>query len=547
MWRHEERILHETLLHRGVSFALALGLFLSGGGHFPNAQASVPCTTACYVNATTGNDANNGDTPATAKRTIQAGINAVSPSGIVHVHAGTYTENLNVPKPMTLDGAGNSSKLIPAISNPNCGGGRGGSLCPGGSNLILIQANNVTIRDLLLDGNNPALTGVLSGGIDVDARNGIITDHNLGVFNNLTVDGVTVKNIFLRGIYASSGGSFDFHGNSITNVQGSPSSIAMFNFGGAGIMANNDVSWANDAISSNHSRGVRMLNNTVTHSQSGLHTDNAGDGGGTPDLIQGNRVSDCQIDSYGIFVFVPYIAPTVEDNTMRGCAVAFSAWGGAFSPSPTVTTVIRDNVFDGKNAPVSGSNTSDGIYVTTDQIGFGDNNTSEAFINNSVRNFDFGLQVTQKNGKTSTVTVDRSRIAKNDTGLDNEASMLSVTNSCIQQNGDGFVNRSLGVTVAHRNSIKGNSQFAVDNLAGNVLNAENNWWGTPTGAKLVGPNRINSAAAVDAVPFLTSDDDTCKFNGDTEDEYGGERDGSVHHRPEDTHHANGHRGRDNDK
>ncbi len=53
---------------------------------------SGPCTTTCYVNDATGNDVNNGDTPATAKKTVQAGIDAVSAGGTVRVYPGNYVE-----------------------------------------------------------------------------------------------------------------------------------------------------------------------------------------------------------------------------------------------------------------------------------------------------------------------------------------------------------------------------------------------------------------------------------------------------------------------
>ena len=99
-------------------------------------------------------------------------------------------------------------------------------------------------------------------------------------FNNLEVHHVEVNNIYLRGIYASTGGTFNFHHNTVTNVQGDDDSIAMFAWYGPGIMANNTVSYANDGISANHSKGIQFLNNTVSHSGSGVHTDNAGDSSG---------------------------------------------------------------------------------------------------------------------------------------------------------------------------------------------------------------------------------------------------------------------------
>ena len=54
------------------------------------------CTTVCYVNAATGNDLADGSTPGTAKKTIQAGIDAVTASGTVNVAAGTYNEDVKI-------------------------------------------------------------------------------------------------------------------------------------------------------------------------------------------------------------------------------------------------------------------------------------------------------------------------------------------------------------------------------------------------------------------------------------------------------------------
>ncbi len=194
--------------------------------------------------------------------------------------------------------------------------------------MFLVQANDVTIQDLTVDGDNPALaSGIVRSGADLDARNGVITNHALGVYNNLVVHHVTVKNIYLRGIYASSGGTFNLHHNIVQNVKGEAASIGIFNFYGAGIISDNDVSDVNDAIAANWSSGTQFLRNTVTDSSSGLHTDNNGGCGGSADLLQDNTVSNCKTNGYGMFVFAPYLAVTVNHNIVTNCAVGLALSG----------------------------------------------------------------------------------------------------------------------------------------------------------------------------------------------------------------------------
>ncbi len=260
--------------------------------------------------------------------TIQGGIDAASTGDTVAVSAGTYAENVVVDRPVTLQGAGQGATIVrPASSNPVCAGG---SLCGGAaSSIVLVQASNVSISDLTLDGDNPALTsGVVTGGADLDARNGIITNHRAGVYENLAVTNVTVENVYLRGIYASSGGSFAFDHDSVANVQGEYASIAIFNLGGSGVVSNSSVSAANDAISSNWSTGTRYVGNRVTGSASGIHTDNNGGFGGTGDVIEGNTVSSCTADGYGIWVFVPRSAPVIRSNRVNGCSVGLGLGAG---------------------------------------------------------------------------------------------------------------------------------------------------------------------------------------------------------------------------
>ena len=334
---------------------------------------------------------------------IQYSIDFAGSGNSLNVSAGTFIENDTIHTPVTITGAGATTIVTPAFVGTAC---PGGSLCAGSSNVMLVQANNVSIKSLTIDGNNPALTsGMLSNGVDVDARNGIITDHLTGTFNDLLVDNVTVKNIYLRGIYASSDGTFNFNGNTVQNVAGDAASIAMFNFGGAGVFSNNNVSTSNDGIVSNNSRGTVYFGNTVTGS--GIHTDNNGTAGGSvADTIRNNTISNA---GYGIMVFAPYLHVQVKENTVTNSDLGLITAGSFSGAIPVFTR----NVVDGQNKPGS-----IGVYHTTSLLGFGSTAVNAQYTNNYIVNNATGLQLETEAGNTSNIVVNNNSITGNTVGVD---------------------------------------------------------------------------------------------------------------------------------
>ena len=112
-----------------------------------------------------------------------------------------------------------------------------------------------------------------------------------GAYNNLTVSKVKVTDVYLRGIYASSGGTFDFNHDTVENVQAEEASIAIFAFGGSG-RDGETRSQTPTTRSRPTTRRVRSSSTTRSRkSGSGVHTDNNGDSGGTADVIEGNNIS----------------------------------------------------------------------------------------------------------------------------------------------------------------------------------------------------------------------------------------------------------------
>ena len=389
---------------------------------------------------------------------IQTAINTTQPGATITIGPGNYYENLVVNKSVTLQGSGPTTVIYPASSMPICSEG---SLCGGSaSNIVLVEADNVAIKALQLRGDNPNLTsGVLVGGEDIDARNGIITNHLLNKpFKGLTVSKVKVVGVYLRGIYASTtDGTFTFTHDTVENVQAEEPSIAMFNSHGSGVMAYNKVTNANDAISANWSKGTEFLHNTVSKSGSGVHTDNNGGVDGVADVIKANTIRECKTDGYGIFVFVPYVSATVSSNKVSGCSVALAAFGSA---KPGEGPTFTGNSANGTGAKTTNNAGSYGAYLTTDELGFGAADVTATLTANAFLHFNTGMFVTQPGGGQATVT--------------------ATPNNSFVANGVG---------------ANGDTGTSVD--------ATNDWWGCPQGPTGGGP--CNSAIGTVAfTPWLTA-------------------------------------------
>jgi hypothetical protein len=394
---------------------------------------------------------------------IQSAITAASPGATITIGKGNYYENVVVNKSVALIGSGPETVVYPATSNPVCSPG---SLCGGAaSNIFLVEASNVTISNMRLEGANPNLTGgVEVGGKSINARNGIITNHlNAVPYANLVVSKVKVSDVYLRGIYASSsGGSFNFNHDTVENVQAEEASIAMFSFENSGVMTRNKVSNANDAISSNWSKGIEFLSNVVTKSGSGVHTDNNGGSGGTADVIKGNTVRECKTDGYGVWVFVPYVSATVEANKVKGCAVGIAAFGGAV---PGQGPTFAGNSVNGSGAATSGS--TYGAYLTTDQLGFEFGDLTATLSGNTLSHFNTGLFVTQTNPTEGQPA-------------GGQATVTATPNNQFIANGAGAVGEP-----------------------GTVVDAKEDWWGCAAGPNMGG--MCNTASGtVTYTPWLTA-------------------------------------------
>lgn len=391
--------------------------------------------------------------------TIQGAINSAASGATITIAPGAYYEDIKVTKPVTLKGSGPSTVVYPGVSNPEC---EPGSLCEGAaSNIVEVEASNVTIEGMTLDGNNPKLTsGVVVEGQDIDARNGVIVNFEAGSFTNLTVQKTIVRNIFLRGIYESeSGSTFNFNHDVVENVQGNESSIAMFAFEAGGAMDHNTVANANDAISTNWSTGTEFAFNKISKSGSGIHTDNNGGAfaeTAKADTIKDNKVTACKENGYGIFVFVPYLSATVEANKVSGCTVALAAFGGAVAGEGPK---FVDNKISGLGASKSEAAGPYGAYLTTNELGFGNGELNATLTGNKFDNVGVGMVVSEEESIQATVTAEQNQFNHDPIGAIGEP--------------------------------------------GTVVKAQNNWWGCRFGPN-AGSKCSTTEGTVEYTPFRTS-------------------------------------------
>ncbi|HQY90697.1 right-handed parallel beta-helix repeat-containing protein [Caldilinea sp.] len=142
-----------------------------------------PCTERCFVDGLLGDDAFGGDSPASAKRTIQAALTQVAPGGAVIVAAGVYSEALTVTKPVTLAGpnqgvcANDDKRQREAV------------LAPDGRIAFTLAAG---VDDVTIDGftfASPATGGVTTTGAADNFARIVIRNNRFDALNGAAIAG----------------------------------------------------------------------------------------------------------------------------------------------------------------------------------------------------------------------------------------------------------------------------------------------------------------------------------------------------------------------
>lgn len=442
----------------GNADALTIGV--NGTNTTFDFEPETACTTTCYVNGTTGNDAFGGDSPASAKKTIQAAVNAVAVGGEVIIAAGTYNEQVSVNKNgLTITGAGPTDTLL--VSPVACTG------------------NTVGIK-LLGSHTGTTLTGLSVSGYDI----GLHVGENIGfTVTDLSITNVNASNNCIHGIWSQAG---------TTN----------------GVLID-DITASNNGTFANFGRGVWMINgaksdvtiSNSTFNNNGLVGIDLSDGDVTGANITGNTVSGNGDSGIGVLGPEGPDANFVTNNTVTnngrfGIEIKNPSGTTTVSGNTVSLTVLPAHLLDyagigvfRRSPGAANADQPSGVSVTGNTVsGYTNPNAGEGF----------GIVV-----EGTGMTVTNNTVSANDIGI-----QVQEKNPSINTNGTDFFDRGNASAVAavlvNNNNITNNVTFGVRAVGTTTItNAKLNWWNAVSGPGPVGPGTGDKVSAnVDFCPWL---------------------------------------------
>jgi hypothetical protein len=362
----KEHTMRKALSSKRIRTALLIGLMAGTGilgmiNLAPQANAIGPTTR--YV-ATTGSDVGDCSVSGTPCATIQYAINQAATGDIVSVGAGTYSELININKPLTLQGA------QAGVDARTRSGAETILRTPAGQNFTLeANANNVTVDGFTIDG---AFAGSSAGGITLSTNTHIT--NNILKNNQVAIGAATVDVSGLR----VSQNLFDTN-----NLTGASDGVYLANATGSDIeVANNtfrntDRNTAGSSAAAINIYGlttpmsnIRILNNSSTNDSGFLALEMV-----TDVTVTGNTATNEAKAAVTIDRDVTNV--TIANNTFRNSAVGLRFRGATpVGGSPITNVTSTNNTITGMSVA--------GVQIFADAIGSGNSFTGNTITGNAV-------------------------------------------------------------------------------------------------------------------------------------------------------------------
>lgn len=377
-----------------------------------------------YVDASNGNDNNNGTALGTAWKTIQKACNAATPNSIVQIKAGTYHENIVV----------------------NVSGTNGNP----------ITFRNYMNEDVFIDGTGTSGTTLLS-----------ITNKNYLNFQNLTVQNKTANNaqgILVETTGAKTSTALSFSNIIIKNINwtNNASTVPTSNDNAQGFIAYG----RNGGITDLTIEGSQFLNNILGFSEA-LSLDGN---------IDGFVIRNCQVHdntNIGIAAIGNYKTSTVPatDHARNGSIInntcyknvsLYATSGGIYIDGGQKIVIEKNKCYENGNGIELGceeDGTADSIVVKNNLI-----------YNNQQVGIYVGGYTTKTTGQVLNCIIRNNTLFQNNYSKDGTGEVaMSKASNCVFENNIFYTNSE-------------NTLLSADNISpqtGNVFNY--NCWYTPSG------------------------------------------------------------------
>jgi hypothetical protein len=468
--------------------------------------------------------------------TIQAAVNAANPGDTLQVAAGVYQENVTINKSLTLLGPN-------AGINPNTGT-RGAEAIvepatndPIGGNVFSVEASDVLIDGLTIDGSNPNLSGGVNlNGVNVNAANGV---SNVNTF----IDHLVVRDDIIR--------NFNENGvlGDLTSVGATPSGFNLITenlFDNIPSLATSDGN-VGHGVSLVDNFYASVTDNVLTRVRTGIQTNNFNQANPGPEaVIDGNTIT---FSVRGIFDNLQYQAAspwTISNNDLTYIPLAATAdYNGGlfvFSIQDSASATIQNNNVTGAkygvelwNLPTTSTIAVQGGTLTSNQVGvwatnndpnFGAAADTTAIVDGATitGSTSDGVLIESDPAMTALIglTVQNSTIERGAVGVEVKGAVSSfvLNQDAIFGNQTGVLLDDDVVTTAadHVNNaaISGNTVAGLVHNGSGTLDATNDYWGSSTGPthpdnpggmgqKIIDSrNGAPGSGIVNFTPFLTT-------------------------------------------
>ena len=251
-------------------------------------------------------------------KTIQAAINAASSEDTINVAAGTYYEDIQINKSLTIDGAGPDATIL------------NGNSATENYYMVSIEADNVTVENLAI--TNPLYTGTSDA-------SGILT-ANAGAKSNLHISHVKIHDIgTLTRTDPSGNGTYGINSGPVNGMEIDNTEIYNIGTGNPNSLAFGILLWGNSTTET--ANNVNIHDNNIHNIQNIGNTGGIDAGGDASDITINQNIVTGPFSAYGGIRTSGSMDgfATITNNTVTGASSAGIILCNPFTQTVTGNTV----------------------------------------------------------------------------------------------------------------------------------------------------------------------------------------------------------------